>query len=143
MKLNKPVSHIMSDHIYTLNMEDPVGEAKALFDKYRVRHLPVVSKGKLVGILSLTDIMRLSFGDIYGVDQYEVDSSMYEMLSINEVMRANPRTVSSDSLIKDVVDMLIKEEFHALPVVDEDRLIGIVTTTDLIKYLAYEEASAG
>jgi len=87
--------------------------------------------------------MCLSFGDIYGVEQYEVDSSMYEMLSINEVMRANPRTVSSDSAIKDVVDILIKEEFHALPVVNEDRLIGIVTTTDLIKYLAYEEASAG
>ena len=139
MKLDKPVSQIMSDHIHTVDLDDPVQEARLLFEKFKVRHLPVISKGKLVGILSLTDIMRISFGDIYGVDQYDVDSSMYDMLTVNEVMKAKPHTVSSESAIKDVVDILIHEEFHALPVVEEDKLVGIVTTTDLINYLAYEE----
>ena len=56
------------------------------------------------------------------------------MLTIPQVMTAKPKTVSSNTIIKDLAEIFSKEEFHALPVVDNDELQGIVTTTDVIRY---------
>jgi len=61
IKLNAPISQIMSRHLYTVNLDNSLYEAKKTFDKHKIRHLPVVKGRKLVGILSLTDIMRLRF----------------------------------------------------------------------------------
>ena len=139
MKLNEPVSNIMSKHVFTVNMDGSLHEAKALFDKYKVRHLPVVSGSKLVGIISLTDILRMSFGETYGEHHYEVDSNLYTMLTVDEVMKTNPHTVRVKDNIMTVINILIKEEFHALPVVNKEALVGIVTTTDIIKYLVQDQ----
>jgi len=138
MKLQEPVSKIMTTDLCTIDLSNSIVEAKNLLEKEKVRHLPVIDQQKLVGILSLTDILRLSFGEIYGRNEYDIDAAMFEMLSIEQVMRRKPHTVNADSPIKDVVNILIKEEFHALPVVNREQLVGIITTTDLIKFLAEE-----
>ena len=57
------------------------------------------------------------------------------MFTIEHVMEKNLTTVSSTTLIKEVAEILSKKEFHALPVVDNTKLVGIVTTTNLINYL--------
>ena len=57
------------------------------------------------------------------------------MLTISQVMTSKPKTVSSDTIIRDLAEIFVKEEFHALPVVDNGELKGIVTTTDVMKYL--------
>ena len=65
----------------------------------------------------------------------EIDNAIYDMLSIEQIMVKNPIKVTSNITIKSVAEILAKNEFHALPVVDLDELVGIVTTTDLLKYL--------
>ena len=60
---------------------------------------------------------------------------MYNMFSIEQVMVKNVTTVTANTTIKEVAKILAKEEFHALPVVENDYLVGIVTTTDLINYM--------
>ena len=65
----------------------------------------------------------------------EVDTVVYNMFTIEQVMAKKLITVSSDTTIKEVAEILAEKEFHALPVVDNEILVGIVTTTDLIKYL--------
>lgn len=137
MKLNTPVSEIMTKDVYTVGVNNSLAQAKDKCDEFKVRHLPVVSGHKLVGILSLTDILRLSFGDTYGRNETDVDAAMYDMLSIDQVMKLHPKTVKVDDRIKDVVDILVNEEFHALPVVNGEDLAGIITTTDIIVYLAF------
>ena len=57
------------------------------------------------------------------------------MLSISQVMTQKPRTVEASLSIRDVAEILASEEYHALPVVENGQLVGIVTTTDVIKYL--------
>ncbi len=101
----------------------------------RLRHFPVVDGNHLLGILSLTDILRLSFGKNFGSGQLEADEAIFEMLSIDQVMKHNPITVNSENSIEEVADILANEEFHALPVVDDGILTGIVTTTDVIRFL--------
>lgn len=135
MKQREPVSHIMTKELHKLNLTDGLFKAKELFEKHNLRHLPVVNGEGLAGIISLTDILRISFGSNFGDDQKGVDTAIYEMLSVDQVMKHNPHTVSSVTPIKEVAEILSREEFHALPVVDQDQLVGIVTTTDVIKYL--------
>lgn len=60
------------------------------------------------------------------------------MFSVEQVMSKNLVKVSPDTTIKEVAEILSKREFHALPVVLDELLVGIVTTTDLIKYLIYQ-----
>jgi predicted transcriptional regulator len=135
MKKREPVANIMTSHVYSINLYQSLFEAKEIFNHKKVRHLPVTNGGgRLVGILSLTDIMRLSFGNVFAA-QEEADYAVLEMLSIEQVMRHQPRTVSPDDTIKEAAEILANEEFHALPVVEDGRLVGIVTTTDVIKYL--------
>jgi CBS domain-containing membrane protein len=130
-----PVAEIMTAHPHTLDIEDSLESARKKFEKLKLRHLPVVNGDKLMGILSLTDILRLSFGSNFGTNQYEADEAIFEMLSIDQVMKHNPKTISSKNSLREVGEILSKEEFHALPVVDNEKLVGIITTTDVIRYL--------
>jgi CBS domain-containing protein len=135
MKKREPVSHIMTKDLFTLNHTNSLEDAEKLFHEHKARHLPVVTGNKLVGMLSLTDLQRISFVDNFGDGEDLVDTAVYSMLSLEQVMTANPISVSSATTIKEVAEILSKQEFHALPVVDDGKLVGIVTTTDLIKFL--------
>lgn len=123
----------MTKDVITVQINESLHRVNDTFKKKSIRHLPVVVDDELVGILSQTDILRISFGNTFG-DQNEGDEAIFDMLSINQVMKHSPITVSSEETIKDVAKVLAKKEFHALPVVDEKKLVGIVTTTDIINY---------
>jgi len=135
MKKRTPVSKIMTTEIITLNTSDSLETAESLFKKNKIRHIPVVSGSKIIGMLSYTDLLRISFADAVGDDDEEVDSVVYNMFTIEQVMTKNLVKVNSESTIKDVAEILSKKEFHAIPVVDDGTIVGIVTTTDLINYL--------
>ncbi|WP_299396329.1 CBS domain-containing protein [uncultured Gelidibacter sp.] len=135
MKNPQPVSTIMSVKIITLKKEDDLEKAEHLFKKHKIRHIPVVDGDAIIGILSYTDLLRISFADAVDETEDEIESLVYNMFTIEQVMAKHVVTVSSDTSIKDVAKILAKKEFHALPVVDDRKLVGIVTTTDLINYL--------
>ena len=135
MKRRELVSKIMSTELITVNLTNNLVEAEKLFNENSIRHIPVVSGNDIIGMLSLTDLLRVSFVDTYGSDESDVDTAVYNMLSIEQVMVKNIVSVSSTQTIKEVVEVLAKNEFHALPVVDQGKLVGIVTTTDLLNYL--------
>jgi CBS domain-containing protein len=130
-----PISSIMSTQLVVLNTTDGLEKAEHLFKKHHIRHIPVIKGKGIVGMLSLTDLLRISFADGAYEEEEEIESIVYDMFSISQVMAKNVKTVTSDTTIREVAKILSQEEFHALPVVDNDELVGIVTTTDLIKYL--------
>lgn len=134
MKKDDPVAKIMTKGVYTIQITDSLADAKDFFHRKKVRHLPVVQDNKLVGMLSLTDIMRLSFGNHFD-DQEEVDNAVLEMLSIDQVMKHHPRCVTPDESIREVAKLFTEVEFHALPVIDQNELVGIVSTNDIIRHL--------
>ncbi|MEK9530630.1 MAG: CBS domain-containing protein, partial [Flavobacteriaceae bacterium] len=69
-------------------------------------------------------------------NDFSVDTSVYSLFSLEQIMVRNPKCISDKATIKEVAEIFLEASFHALPVVDDDnKLIGIVTTTDLIKYL--------
>jgi CBS domain-containing protein len=135
MKNRVPVSGIMTKNVVKLNITDDLTKAEQLFKKHKIRHMPVVSGNKILGMLSFTDLLRISFVDAVDDDAEVVDVTIYNMFTIEQVMTKKLVTVSPETNIKEVAQILAENEFHALPVVEGDLLVGIVTTTDLIKYL--------
>jgi CBS domain-containing membrane protein len=135
MKNRVPVSLIMTTNLIKLNLSDDLTKAEKLFKQHKLRHIPVVSGNKIVGMLSYTDLLRISFVDAVDDDAEIVDTIVYNMFSIEQVMAKNLVTISPDTTIKETAEILSKQEFHALPICLGELLVGIVTTTDLIKYL--------
>ncbi len=135
MKHKVPVSSIMTKNVIKLNLSDDLTKAEGLFKKHHIRHIPVVNGNAIIGMLSYTDLLRISFADAIDDDEQEVDVTVYNMFSVEQVMARNLIKVNPETTIKEVAEILATKEFHALPVVEGDLLVGIVTTTDLIKYL--------
>jgi len=134
MKKRVPVSTIMTQNVVKLNLSDDLTKAEMLFKKHKIRHIPVVNGNKILGMLSYTDLLRISFVDAVDDDEV-VDATVYNMFTVEQVMAKKLVSISPDTTIKEAAEILSKKEFHALPVCEGDLLVGIVTTTDLIKYL--------
>ena len=134
MKNTPLISSIMSTKIITLKKEDDLETAEQLFKKHNIRHIPVVEGKSIIGMLSYTDLLRISYVDAVD-DDGKIESLVYNMFTIEQVMAKNVISIASTTSIKEVAEILTKKEFHAVPVVDDDVLVGIVTTTDLIKFL--------
>ena len=135
MKRKTPISEIMTRKVVTLNNADSLETAELLFKKHHIRHIPVVEGESIIGMLSFSDLLRISFADAIDEDEDTVDTIVYNMFTIEQVMAKNLVSVSSSTSVKQVAEILSKKEFHAIPVVDGTKLVGIVTTTDLINFL--------
>lgn len=135
MKKNVPVSEIMTKNIIKLNLSDELTKAEELFKKHKIRHIPVVSDNKIVGMLSYTDLLRVSYADAVKEEAENVESIVFNMFTVRQVMAKEIIVISPTTTIKETAEILSKNEFHALPVCEDEVLVGIVTTTDLIKYL--------
>lgn len=135
MKYNVHVSTIMTKNVIKLNTSDDLTKAESLFKKHHIRHIPVVNGNTILGMLSYTDLLRISFADAVDDEDEVVDTTVYNMFTVEQVMAKNLVKVSPETTIRETAEILAKKEFHALPVCEGDLLVGIVTTTDLIKYL--------
>jgi len=134
MKRKEPVSHIMTTHLHTINETDELFDALNLIRKHKLRHLPVVNGDELKGIISRADINRLSFGNIFE-EQEDADEAVFEMLTITQIMNKKVHTILPTTTIKEAAEMFVVADYHCLPVVENNKLVGIVTTTDIIKYM--------
>lgn len=135
MKNKVPVSTIMTKNVVKLNLSDNLTKAETLFKKHHIRHIPVVNDKLIIGMLSYTDLLRISFADEVDDEENTIDITVYNMFSVEQVMTKNLTTIFPETTIKEAAEILSKNEFHALPVIENGSLVGIVTTTDLIKYL--------
>ena len=135
MKRNASITSIMSSDPFTVNASQKLSEVRRLIADKEIGHVPVVSGKKLVGLLSATDLVRLSIS-AYGADERAVDAMLDHEFSIQQVMKRELVTIRSTSTVREAAKLLSHGRFHSLPVVDEqDHLVGIVTSTDLIRYL--------
>lgn len=133
MKKRTPISKIMSNDIITVNKTQSIREVSDIIEDKNIHHVPVVSGDKVIGMLSKVDLQKISFVNSY--DNNGLTTAMYDNLNIEQVMTKDVKVVQKSDTIYEVATILSKNEFHSLPVVEEEKLVGIVTTTDLIKYL--------
>ena len=136
MKRNEPVSKIMSTNLVTVHHGEPVSKVRQLIREHGVHHVPVVNGQKLVGIVSNADVLRVSFGEAFHTDERTVDATLDHTMTLEELMQKDPVSVRENSPIREAAKILAQGDFHSLPVVsDGQKLVGMVTSTDLINYL--------
>lgn len=135
MKKREYVSKIMATDLITVNTTNTLFDVKEIFETKKVRHIPVVSGDKVIGILSKTDFNRASYGVGHKDVQEKVTDALFHSLKIEDVMTPDPIAIEPETTIQEVAEIFAEQQFHALPVVEGGTLKGIVTTTDIIKYL--------
>ncbi len=136
MKHNEPVSKIMTTNLVTVHHGDPISKVRQIIREQGIHHLPVVSGQKLVGMISNSDVLRISFGDAFQTDERTVDATLDHTMTIEQLMQKDPVSVRENAPIREAASILVQGNFHSLPVVsDNDKLVGLITSTDLIRYL--------
>lgn len=133
MKKRESVAKIMTRNPLCVNLTNEVNDVVELFKTHNIHHIPVVSGDKLIGMISKTDIDRVSYVDAYQADS--ASTAVFNLLKLEQVMTHQVETVDIEDAIRDAATLLATGTYHALPVLEEGKLVGILTSTDVINYL--------
>jgi CBS domain-containing protein len=140
--LRGPVRELMRARVMRVAPEAPLGEVIDVFRRYRVRHVPVTVNSSLLGVISDRDVRRcLGWSSMMDM-QAEARGRMSEITSLStavEVMQLDVQTISSAAPLREALQRMLEARIHSLPVVDERRLVGIITQTDFVKAIARDE----
>ncbi len=115
------ISDRMTRNPASVNPKDTLAKAKALMESGGFRRVPVIDNGQLVGILSDRDL-RQHLGYL-------------ETTRVNAAMTASPMTVTPHSSVEDAARLMLEHKVGGLPVVENGKLVGIVTTSDMLRAL--------
>jgi CBS domain-containing protein len=126
----------MTKGIVVANVNSTFTEVMRFFTEYKIQHLPVAEGDRIIGIISVNDMLSFLFA--------EVRNGRIDMLTLNtsfkvaEVMTDKPITITPEDNIGRVVDLLSSGSFQALPVTNDGIIQGIVTNKDLVRMLQWE-----
>lgn len=135
MNLNITVSEIMEQDLITVDLSDSLKDVVAIFNEIKIRHLPVLTGNSLVGMISHTDVLKVDeVNKIINQKVSVADRSIPE-IELRRVMVKNPVTIDKDNTVLTAAEMFATHQFHALPVTSQGDLVGIITTTDIMKYI--------
>jgi acetoin utilization protein AcuB len=125
----------MSQPVLTITADVPVQEALAQMRKDKVRRYPVVDKhGKMIGIVTANDLMNASPSEATTLSAWEVNY-LLSKITVERVMTKDVISICPDCTIEDAARILADHKIGGLPVVDDDKLVGMITETDLFKIL--------
>jgi CBS domain-containing protein len=136
MKTDKAenVRKIMMGSPVTLTPDDTLDLANNVISLGRIRHIPVVEKGKLVGLLSERDLIGAAANRIFGLNQ-KSKSALLKTESVKSIMKKRLVTVTPDTPIKDAARLMADKKIGCVPVISAGALVGLVTTTNVLRYL--------
>lgn len=131
----RTVGEVMSPNAETLSPESTLEEAILFERKHRVRHIPVVQAGRLVGVVTDRDIKQATPSIVSGIDRenYEV---VIQTTTLEQIMSRDPITARRDTTLAEAVDLFAQRRVGCLPVVEGGVIVGIVTGTDLLRAFA-------
>lgn len=122
--MNEPLASIMSAELVTIHPEDTLADVKKLFKTRRIHHLPVViNKNELVGLITTYDLFKR-----------EIPPASFENIKVKEVMTTHLATLEPHEKIGAAAELFLENLFHAVPIVTGKRLVGLVTSFDVLRY---------
>lgn len=131
MNPNRPIREVMTSRLVTVGPTASIHQINEIFDQNEFHHLPVVEgTDKLLGIISKQDFYKVA--SILSLQSGTKDN--YEQLCAQDLMTEHPLTLEPEDTIGLAADIFLANQFHAIPVVEDERLVGLVTTHDLLLY---------
>ena len=125
---------IMMGSPVSLKPDDNLDLANNVIALGRIRHIPVVQDGRLVGMITERDLIGAAANKIFGLKQAS-KSALLKTVRIKDVMKKRVVTVAPDTPIKDTVHLMAEKKIGCVPVVADGALVGLVTTTDVLRYV--------
>ena len=125
----------MSESVFTVDVNDSMQHAMKLLQKHEIRMLPVMEKGKLVGVLSDRDIKKASASSATLLGTYDIHA-IIEKIQIKEIMTRDPVTVPFDYTVEETAELILLHKISGVPVVNhKGELVGIITLSDLCEVI--------
>ena len=129
------VRDIMQTKIVTISVNDSLSTVEDIMTLGHVRHMPVVRGGTLVGVVSERDLLQVSLSNLndFGKDQRR---AFLHAVEIELVMSAPPVVIWPDATVKEAARVMAERKIGCLPVTEDEKLVGLVTETDVLRHFA-------
>lgn len=123
----------MTQVLFTVAPDDPVDKVFILFHYENIRHLPVVENGKLVGIISDRDLKKVLGAKTKLAESPQGTTVQISQKKVKNIMRRKVVTIGPEQRSADAAAIMAKRKIGALPVLKKEKLVGILTETDILK----------
>ncbi len=127
----------MTPNPITIDIKTTLPEAHKLMKECHIRRLPVVDHGKVVGILTQGDIREASPSDATSLSIFELNYLLAK-LNVEKIMTRDPITIAPGATIREAAQLMLEHKIGGLPVVENEKLVGIITESDIFRVLVQE-----
>lgn len=138
----RKLADVMVSDLVTLSTEDTMDEVKRVFDEHHFHHIPIIDEHHTIaGIISRTDLDRISWGKSFfkNPDRAEMNEILLRSLRVCNVMTTEPFCLSPQHTVADAYKAFKKGQFRAIPIVNDQTLVGLITPYDLLDLLNIDE----
>ncbi len=133
--MSERVRDIMGTKLVTIPASERLSTVEDIMTLGHVRHMPVVQGGKLVGVVSERDLLRASLS-VLSDHRDEERRAFLNVVEIARVMSTPPIVVEPDASIEEAALIMAEKKIGCLPVIDGDELLGMITETDVLRWVA-------
>ena len=133
-KSDLKVREMMTKEVSTLGRNDTLDLADDVMTLERIRHLPVLDEGRVVGVVSQRDLFRSGLAVALGYGE-RAQKMLLKTLRVKEVMSEPAITVSPEATAKEAARLMLEHKIGCLPVIEGHALVGIVTETDILRHV--------
>jgi len=134
MNPNAPLAEIMTPMPLTINPKTKLTDIYRIFEANSFHHIPVLDQGRLVGMISREDFLQIEHVLTTNWTGNMNPTNAFEDFSARDIMTEYPMHLGPDDTIGLAADIVLTNKFHALPIIEDDLLVGIVTAHDLIAF---------
>jgi len=138
MNLLHPVSTIMTTDLKTLEPGDSMAKVAAIFENYKIHHIPIVRDFKLIGMVSKSDYDLFQHSSHDDHDDEKIEEIRMEKYTVDDIMTTGLAKLEDNENISVALAIFKENIFHSIPIVKGNILVGIVTTYDIINQLAVD-----
>lgn len=136
---SKTARDLMSSEVVTLEEHESLSIADRVMKLGRIRHMPVVSGKRLVGLISQRDLLHNVLSDALGATQAD-NTRILDAIKVSDCMTRDPATCSPETTLADAAKMMLKHKYGCLPVLADEELVGILTESDFVAAFASESS---
>ena len=133
MNKHSYIAEIMTDRIIVANLNSSLVSLLEFFSEWKIQHLPVESYGKLVGIVSINDILHFIYQKVKADSTKTFDQIASEFGAV-DIMTQNPIALSPNDKIETALKILAEGKFQAIPITLDGEIRGIITNKDLVRF---------
>jgi len=128
------VKDFMSTNVVAVDEDTSLHDARKIMEAHKIRRLPVMRKGKLVGLVTLRMLLEAAPSPAIALTMHELHYLLAKM-TVKQIMVRDPHTVSSDMPAEEALQLGQDMGYGSFPVVDNGRLVGIITESDIVRVM--------